>query len=154
MTDVHAKGSFFFMQIRGMGRAGDAADLAAAGFDLVGPYPIPIQGKPVPRELTIPEIHAYVHEFADAAENAVACVGSDGIELHFANGYMVDQFIQDVSNQRTDEYGGSIDNRNRFAMEIVEAIVNRIGQERTAVRLSPWGTALGRALVLLATYFY
>ena len=135
------------MQIRAMGRAGDATDLAAAGFDLVGPSPIPVEGKPVPRELTVREIHAYVREFAVAAENAVARVGCDGIEMHFANGYMVDQFIQDVSNQRTDEYGGSIDNRNRFALEIVEAVVDRIGQERTAVRLSPWGKSLGRSRV-------
>lgn len=135
------------MQIRAMGRSGDSAALAAAGFDLVGPSPIPLPGKPTPRELTTAEIQAYIRDFADAAENAVSRVGCDGIELHFANGYLVDQFIQDVTNQRTDEYGGSIDNRNRLALEIFEAVVNKIGQERTGVRFSPWSTFQGKSLV-------
>ena len=72
--------------------------------------------------------------------------GFDGVEIHGANSYLVDQFIQDVSNKRTDDYGGSIENRSRFALEIADAIVEKIGAERTAIRLSPWGTVGGTYL--------
>lgn len=68
--------------------------------------------------------------------------GFDGVEIHGANGYLPDQFIQSVSNQRTDEYGGSIENRARFPLEIVQAVVEAIGQERTAIRFSPYSTFL------------
>ena len=69
--------------------------------------------------------------------------GFDGVEIHGANGYLVDQFIQDVSNKRTDAYGGSIENRARFALEIVDAVAAKIGAERTALRLSPWSRYQG-----------
>jgi NADPH2 dehydrogenase len=81
--------------------------------------------------------------FAKAASNAVHKAGLDGIELHFANGYLGDQFLQDVSNNRTDEYGGSIENRTRFCLEVIDAIVKEIGQERTAFRISPWSAYQG-----------
>lgn len=67
----------------------------------------------------------------------------DGVEIHGANGYLIDQFIQDNVNQRTDEYGGSIENRNRFALEVTDAVVKVIGAERTAIRLSPFSTFQG-----------
>lgn len=82
--------------------------------------------------------------YATAASNAVHGAGFDGVEIHGANGYLIDQFIQDVSNKRTDDYGGSIENRSRFALEVTDAIVEKIGAERTAIRLSPWGTVGGR----------
>ena len=69
--------------------------------------------------------------------------GFDGVEIHGANGYLVDQFIQDVSNKRTDEYGGSIEKRARFALEVIDAIVAKIGAEKTGIRLSPWNTFQG-----------
>lgn len=69
--------------------------------------------------------------------------GFDGVEIHGANGYLVDQFIQDVSNKRTDEYGGSIENRARFALEVVDAIAEKIGAEKTGIRMSPWGAFNG-----------
>ena len=72
-----------------------------------------------------------------AAENAIRA-GFDGVELHSANGYLPDQFLQDVSNKRVDEYGGSIENRVRFSLETLEGIVNAIGAEKTGIRLSPW----------------
>jgi len=84
-----------------------------------------------------------VQLFAQAAKNAVDKAGFDGVEIHGANGYLVDQFIQDVSNQRTDGYGGSIEARSRFGLEIVEAVANEVGAKRTAIRLSPWGTFQG-----------
>ena len=64
--------------------------------------------------------------------------GFDGVEIHNANGYLLDQFIQDVSNNRTDEYGGSIENRARFALEIIEACVKAIGASKVGIRFSPW----------------
>lgn len=77
-----------------------------------------------------------------AAADAVRA-GFDGIEVHGANGYLVDQFLQDVSNTRTDEYGGSIENRARFALEVMDAIVAAVGQTKAAIRLSPWSTYQG-----------
>ena len=62
----------------------------------------------------------------------------DGVELHAANGYLIDQFLQDMSNTRTDAYGGSLENRARFALEIMDAVVAAVGPERAALRLSPW----------------
>lgn len=72
--------------------------------------------------------------------------GFDGVEIHGANGYLIDQFLQDVSNKRTDDYGGTIENRARFGLEVADAIVAKIGAERTGIRLSPWGT-FGGALI-------
>ena len=69
--------------------------------------------------------------------------GFDGVMVHGSNGYLVDQFMQDVSNKRTDEYGGSVKNRTRFTLEILEAITKSIGEDRTAIRLGPWGTMYG-----------
>ncbi len=77
---------------------------------------------------------------ARAASDAVNKAGFDGVEIHGANGYLVDQFLQDVSNQRTDEYGGSIENRARFGLEVIDAVVKAVGAQRTAVRMSPWST--------------
>ncbi|KAJ3523998.1 hypothetical protein NMY22_g11191 [Coprinellus aureogranulatus] len=91
-----------------------------------------------PRPLTHAEIDKYYQLYATAAKNAVEA-GFDGVEIHGANGYLIDQFLQDVSNKRTDEYGGSIENRSRFGLRVVDAIVKAIGAERTAIRLSPWG---------------
>ena len=70
--------------------------------------------------------------------------GFDGVEIHGANGYLVDQFLQDVSNKRTDEYGGSIPNRARFALEVIDAIVAAVGPKKTAIRLSPWSRYQGQ----------
>ena len=65
--------------------------------------------------------------------------GFDGVEIRGANGYLIDQFTQDVSNNRTDEYGGSIEKRGRFALEVVDAVAKEVGANRTGIRLSPWG---------------
>ena len=69
--------------------------------------------------------------------------GFDGVEIHGANGYLVDQFTQDVSNRRADEYGGSVENRCRFALEVVHAVAEAVGAGRTAIRLSPWSSFQG-----------
>ncbi|EED82236.1 predicted protein [Postia placenta Mad-698-R] len=85
------------------------------------------------------EIHEYVQLYTAAATNAIRA-GFDGVELHGANGYLIDQFLQDVSNKRTDEYGGSVENRCRFALEVIESVVKAIGVNKVAIRLSPWST--------------
>ena len=95
-----------------------------------------------PRALDITEIPAIVEDYRSAAERAKAA-GFEGVELHAANGYFPDQFLQDGSNKRTDAYGGSIENRSRFLLEIVEALVSVWGGERVAVRIGPSGTFNG-----------
>ncbi|KAJ3551583.1 hypothetical protein NM688_g4619 [Phlebia brevispora] len=138
---VHAKGSYIFMQLWALGRTADPELLESEG-----PYPFisasdvkMSDGTLPPRPLTIPEIKEYVQLYATAAYNAVHRAGFDGVEVHGSNGFLVDQFTQDVSNKRTDDYGGSIENRSRFALEVVGAIAERIGADRTGIRLSPWG---------------
>ena len=93
---------------------------------------------------TVTEIKEYVQLYAKAASNAVHRSGFDGVEVHCANGYIIDQFIQTTANKRTDEYGGSVENRCRFALEIVDAVIGEVGAERTGVRLSPWGQTNGK----------
>lgn len=89
-----------------------------------------------PRELRVEEIPGIVDDFRRAARNAVAA-GFDGVEVHAANGYLIDQFLRDGSNHRTDAYGGCIENRTRFLAEVVEAVAGEIGADRTGVRLAP-----------------
>ena len=84
------------------------------------------------------EIKDYIRLFGEAAANAVHKAGFDGVEVHGATGYLVDQFLQDVSNTRTDAYGGSIENRARFALEVVDAVAAAVGETKAAIRLSPW----------------
>jgi NADPH2 dehydrogenase len=87
--------------------------------------------------MTHEEIRTTAEQYAQAAKNAVEA-GFDGVELHGANGYLIDQFLQDVSNKRTDQYGGSLENRSRFAIEMVKAVCDAIGPQRTGIRFSPW----------------
>jgi NADPH2 dehydrogenase len=116
-------------------------------FDFVGASAIPISpSDPTPRPLTTDEIKTYVRWYADAAEKAINRAGFDGVELHFANGYLPDQFLRDVSNQRTDEYGGSIENRARFPLEIIEAVSKAVGEDRVGFRISPWNPFLGMSM--------
>jgi len=102
------------------------------------PSPLADHDGAVPRELTVEELKEYAGLYAQAAENAVTKAGFDGVEIHGANGYLIDQFLQDVCNKRTDSYGGSIENRSRFPLEIVKAVIDRVGADRTGIRLSPF----------------
>ncbi|KAF5378539.1 hypothetical protein D9615_007079 [Tricholomella constricta] len=143
ITDaVHSQGSHIFMQLWALGRAARPAVLDAHDppLELVGPSPLPMSFQPeaTPHALTTTEIAEYITLFAQAARNAVFCAGFDGVEVHAANGYLLDQFLQDVSNLRTDEYGGSVVARSKFPLEVVDAVVAAIGPERTALRLTPW----------------
>ncbi len=94
---------------------------------------------PEPRALDTAEIPALVRHFADAAKRAVFDAGLDGVEIHAANGYLIDQFLRDRTNKRTDRYGGSVENRARFLLEILEATAHAVGADRIGVRLSPTG---------------
>jgi len=92
-----------------------------------------------PRALDTNEIAGIVAAYRQGAQNALAA-GFDGVEVHGANGYLIDQFLQDSTNKRTDAYGGSIENRTRFLLEVVDAVIGVWGADRVGVRLSPWGT--------------
>ncbi|KAJ3546905.1 hypothetical protein NM688_g5465 [Phlebia brevispora] len=137
---VHAKGSYIYMQLLALGRGAIPEVLESEGpYPLVSASDVKTSSATVaPRPLTIPEIQEYVQLYATAAYNAVYRAGFDGVEVHGANGCLVDQFLQDVSNKRTDEYGGTVENRSRFALEVVDAVVKKIGAEKTAIQLSPW----------------
>ncbi|KAK4044071.1 hypothetical protein C8A01DRAFT_31668 [Parachaetomium inaequale] len=147
VTDaVHAAGGYIFCQLWSLGRTAHADVAEKEGFVVhsSSAVPLPEEGTPVPVpvEMSVEEIRVRVGEYAAAARNAVEA-GFDGVEIHGANGYLVDQFIQDTCNRRTDEYGGSVENRSRFAVEVVQAVVEAVGAERTAIRLSPWGRFQG-----------
>ncbi|KAL2170449.1 hypothetical protein VTG60DRAFT_4829 [Thermothelomyces hinnuleus] len=146
VTDaVHAKGGYIFCQLWALGRAANPAVAAREGFRIHSSSAVPLPGvenAPVPEALTVEEIKERVREYADAARRAIEA-GFDGVEIHGANGYLIDQFIQDTVNRRTDEYGGSAENRSRFALEVVRAVVDAVGAERTGIRLSPWSRFQG-----------
>ena len=82
--------------------------------------------------------------YSTAAKNAVLKAGFDGVEIHSASGFLLDQFLQTVSNQRTDEYGGSVENRLRFVLEVTDAVVEAVGANRVDIRLSPFLTMNGK----------
>lgn len=137
---VHAKGSKFYIQLWDLGRTANQQVLEKAGLPFTGPSAIPQKGDKFGdkiRALTVAEIKQKIKDYATAAENAIKA-GADGVEIHSANGYLPDQFIHWNSNHRTDEYGGSIENRCRFSLEIVDAISAAIGADKLAIRLSPW----------------
>jgi N-ethylmaleimide reductase len=152
VTDaVHAKGGRIFLQLWHVGRQSHA-DLQPGGAAPVAPSAVPYEGVaftargwvPVTpaRALTLDEIASIVKDFRRGAERALAA-GFDGVEIHGANGYLVDQFLQDGSNRRTDAYGGPVENRARFLLEITQAAGSVWGGERVAVRLAPSGDWAG-----------
>ena len=151
VTDaVHAKGGRIVLQLWHVGRQSHVE--MTGGLAPVSPSAIPVNSKvftsrgwvPVSpsRALDTPEIEAIVRQFRRSATRAKAA-GFDGVELHGANGYLIDQFIQDGSNHRTDRYGGSAENRARFLFEIVEAVTSVWGGSRVGVRIGPSGSFLG-----------
>ncbi|GMF82924.1 unnamed protein product, partial [[Candida] boidinii] len=93
----------------------------------------------VPKEMTREDMDAVIADFSQAAYNAIYLAGFDGIELHGANGYLIDQFLEDNINIRTDEYGGCIENRVKFPLEILDAVIKKVGNsKKVAFRISPW----------------
>ncbi|MCJ1244229.1 Chanoclavine-I aldehyde reductase fgaOx3 [Trapelia coarctata] len=140
---VHERGSYIFLQLWALGRVANPENLKSQGFDVVSSSAVPYSDTaPTPREMSEQEIHGFIGDYAQAAKNAIEA-GFDGVEIHGANGYLVDQFIQDNSNKRTDAWGGSIEKRARFGLEVAKAVVNAVGPERTGIRLSPFSTFQG-----------
>jgi N-ethylmaleimide reductase len=145
VTDaVHAKGGRIFLQIWHAGRAAHPAlndgkplvsssDIANRGAIHTPQGKLPF---PAPRALSTSEIADIVQAFADGANRAIQA-GFDGVEVHAANGYLIDQFLRDGANKRSDEYGGSLANRSRFLLEVVEAVSKAIGSDKVGVRISP-----------------
>ncbi|RAL15198.1 chanoclavine-I aldehyde reductase easA [Aspergillus homomorphus CBS 101889] len=140
---VHAKGSYIWLQLWATGRSAETEVLEAAGHELTSSSAVPVEpDQPTPRALTEAEIEGYVEEYVEAARRAMEA-GFDGVELHGANGFLIDQFFQASCNQRTDRWGGSIENRARFGLEVTRAVVAAIGADRVAMKLSPWSTFQG-----------
>jgi N-ethylmaleimide reductase len=136
---VHAKGATIFLQLWHVGRL-STAEMQADGRPPIAPSAIAAQGKGVPRALETTEIPALIQSYVQAARNALEA-GFDGVEIHSANGYLLEQFLQSRSNQRSDQYGGSIENRSRLVLEVVRAVVQACGAQRVGIRLSPYGRA-------------
>ncbi|KAF2671930.1 FMN-linked oxidoreductase [Microthyrium microscopicum] len=142
VDEIHSKDSFIICQIAAWGRLAMPTVIEAEGIAFVAPSAIPIPGAAVPTPMTIGQINQTVQDFAQAARNAMAA-GFDGIEFDGDNGLLIDQFTQDISNQRDDQYGGSIENRSRFSYEIVKAVAEAVGPKRVGFRMSPWSTFNG-----------
>ncbi|MFB4318974.1 alkene reductase [Actinomadura sp. 21ATH] len=146
-TAVREAGGRMFLQIQHGGRVGHPDN---SGLRPVAPSPVPLpdtvhtgagpQAAVVPREMTPDDIRATVADFAAAARNAVRA-GFEGVEVHSANGYLLHQFLASGTNRRTDDYGGSAENRIRFTVEVTRAVAAAIGAERVGVRISPGVTA-------------
>jgi N-ethylmaleimide reductase len=156
VTDaVHAKGGVMYCQLWHVGRISHPS-LQPAGALPVAPSALaPIGQKTfietgafaevgMPRALALPEIASIVEDYRKAVRNAMLA-GFDGVEIHAANGYLIHQFLSDGANQREDQYGGTVANRLRFALEVAEAVVSAVGAERTAIRLSPVSPSNGIA---------
>ena len=143
---VHGKGSYIFAQLWALGRTADPNNIRAKGLELVSASARPLnQGEELPKPLTDNEIHAFIKDYVQAARNAMEA-GFDGVEIHAANGYLIDQFTQEVCNVRNDYWGGSIEARSRFGIAVTEAVVDAIGADRTGIRMSPWSTFQGMGL--------
>lgn len=163
VTDaVHAEGGRIFAQLWHVGRVSHTS-LQKNGGSPVAPSAILAEGvkafiakegadassgqgemvqHSMPRELTVPEIRQIVRDFVQGAANAMEA-GFDGVELHGANGYLIEQFIDSQTNRRTDEYGGPVENRLRFLKEVAEAAVEAVGAGKVGVRLAPLTTLMG-----------
>jgi len=147
---VHKDGGKIFVQLMHTGRISHPLNMPE-GAQIIAPSAVKAAGQIwtdskmmqdflVPKEMTHEDLLLTKTEFVDAAKNAIEA-GFDGVELHGANGYLLEQFLSPVSNIRKDNYGGSIENRCRFVLEVVDAVVKAIGTGKTGIRLSPYGVA-------------
>jgi NADPH2 dehydrogenase len=140
---VHKKGSFIYLQLWALGRVANKEFSKAHGITVKSSSATQLSDDmAVPKEMTVEEIKETVAAYARAAKNAIEA-GFDGVEIHAANGYLIDQFLQDTCNKRTDNYGGSIENRSRFALEVTQAVIDAVGPDRTGIRLSPFSEFQG-----------
>ena len=147
---VHKNGGKIFVQFMHTGRIGHPLNIPD-GAEILAPSAVKAKGQmwtdskmmqdfPVPKEMTSEDIVNTKAEYITAAKNAMEA-GFDGVELHGANGYLLEQFLSPFSNTRKDNYGGTIENRCRFVIEVVTSIADAIGRDKTAIRLSPYGVA-------------
>ena len=147
---VHSKGGKIFVQLMHTGRISHQLNLPN-GATVLAPSAVKPAGQmwtdsegmqdfPTPKEMTATELLQAKEEYVTASRNAIEA-GFDGVELHGANGYLLEQFLSPISNKRTDNYGGSIENRCRFVIEVAEAVSQSIGKDKVGIRLSPYGVA-------------
>ena len=147
---IHKSGGKIIVQLMHCGRISHPLNMEK-GAQIVAPSAIKAKGQmwtdskglqdyPIPKEMTAEDIVSTQAEYVNASKNAIEA-GFDGVELHGANGYLLEEFLSPVSNVRTDKYGGSIENRCRFVIEVVAAVATAIGKEKTGIRLSPYGVA-------------
>jgi len=145
---VHARGAKIFVQLMHCGRIAHPLNMPK-GARVLAPSALASSGQmwtdaegmkpePVPEAMTEDDLRHAIEEYTHSAQNAVAA-GFDGIELHAANGYLLEQFIRPNTNQRKDRYGGSIENRSRLVLEIADALIGRVGKEKIGIRISPFG---------------
>lgn len=154
VTDaVHKKGCYIYLQLWALGRVAVPKNLErmeGGPFPVVSASAIPMtpveKGGWVPKAMSKEDIGEFVQDYVQAAKNAIAA-GFDGVEIHGANGYLINQFLEDVSNQREDEYGGSIENRARFGLEVTREIIKAIGSKRVGMRLSVFSGFQGMGMV-------
>jgi N-ethylmaleimide reductase len=147
---VHKAGGKIIVQLMHTGRISHELNMPE-GAEILAPSTVKADGQmwtdtkqlqnfPVPKAMTAEDLISTKAEFVTAAKNAIAA-GFDGVELHSANGYLLEQFLSPVSNIRTDNYGGNIENRCRFVLEVVTAVADAIGKDKTGIRISPYGVA-------------
>ncbi len=153
VTDaVHAEGGKIFIQLWHVGRVSHSSlhpaeglpvapsEVAAAGMTLTSTFEqVPFE---TPRAITLEEIKQTIADYRKAAENALAA-GFDGVELHAANGYLLHEFMHETSNKRTDEYGGSVENKARITLEVLDILVDTLGSDKVGIRLSPFAYPYG-----------
>ena len=149
-TVVHQNGGKIVVQLMHSGRISHPLNMPENA-EILAPSAVKAAGQmwtdaammqdfPVPKAMTAEDLISTKAEFVSAAKNAIEA-GFDGVELHSANGYLLEQFLSPISNVRIDNYGGSIENRCRFVLEVAEAVAQAIGSNKTAIRLSPYGVA-------------
>lgn len=152
---VHQENGKIFIQLMHTGRVSHL-DNMPEGTTVLAPSPVPLEGEmytdqngmqayPLAKEMDLQDIETAKNEYVQAAKNAIE-TGFDGVELHGANGYLIDQFINPTTNQRNDTYGGNTLNRNRFPLEVAQAVAEAIGADRTGIRLSPYGVFNGMGI--------
>jgi N-ethylmaleimide reductase len=145
---VHAKGAKMFLQLMHCGRIAHQLNLPA-GARVLAPSAVAAAGEmwtdaeqmkpfPVPQAMTEADLKQTLEEFVAGARNAIAA-GFDGVELHSANGYLLEQFVRPNTNQRTDRYGGTVEGRVRFPLEVLDATIKAIGKDKVGIRISPFG---------------
>lgn len=140
---VHAKDGFIFCQLNHLGRA-FVPEAISSTEQVYSSSDIPISGEgkgfkySKPKAMDLEDMKNAISDFVNGADNAINKCGFDGIELHGANGYLLDQFIRDNINVRTDEFGGSIENRCKFPLMVLDAVIEKIGSKKVGYRISPW----------------